>query len=96
MATVLNHSKQFRKKQGELEKKQREVFGMSSDTDLDFNKAVIVFPDKIPEAEKLTYEQNGRNEVISKELMPKSPVKKYYEKNNANNTQFIEKAKKVK
>lgn len=93
MPTILNQAKYVRKSQSIVEKKQREVFGMSPDKDSNFDNAVLIFIDKKAEVEEETRKQEGKIETLESGLTSNSSVKKDYEKMHENNKSFLRKAK---
>lgn len=94
MADKHHSAKYTRKKQRELEKKQKESFGMNLNRDeTEFDRAVICFTDTTEAAIEETIEQNGRLKTTKVSLDKQSPKRNEYDTFIDNNNEYIKYAK---
>ena len=91
MADKHHSGRLVKKKQKELEKKQKESLGLPENCDLENANVAIRFPEKVEETITETIKQNGRIEAQEAALDKHSKENKVYEKMKDNNGVYLKK-----
>lgn len=90
MADKHHAARDARKRQKELEIKQKESLGMSPESSIDdLEKSVIRFPELIDKIKNETQKQNGRLEAVEVSLDKGSVKRKEYEEMREENDRYL-------
>lgn len=95
MADKHHSARYVRKKQKELNKKQKMSLGMEPESERDdFEHAVFYFPGKIDIVKEETIRQNGRIDAVEISLDKRSPMRNEYRAIKEHNDRYIEQIEK--